>query len=67
MKYLTKINNITNKKSYIYILLIILIALFFSAPLYFTEFYKSHDSIYHISRNYSTTSGILSKQFPPLI
>lgn len=67
MKYLTKINNITNKKSYIYILLIILIALFFSAPLYSTEFYKSHDSIYHISRNYSTNSGILSKQFPPLI
>lgn len=66
MNYFTKIKKITKDKG-IYILLIILIALFLSAPLYTRGFYWSHDGVYHISRNYATNSEIISKQLPPLI
>lgn len=44
-----------------------LISLLLSAPLYTQGFYWSHDGVYHFSRNYSTNSGIISKQIPPLI
>lgn len=66
MNFLNKLKALTKDKG-IYILLIILIALFLSAPLYTRGFYTAHDTAYHISRNYATNSGLLSKQFPPLI
>lgn len=52
---------------YIYIVLIVLIALILSAPLLTKGFYWSHDGVYHISRNFATNAGILAKQFPPLL
>lgn len=66
MDFKNKLKTLTKDKE-IYILLIILIALFLSAPLYTRGFYTAHDTAYHISRNYATNSGLLSKQFPPLI
>ncbi len=66
MDFKNKLKTLTKDKG-IYILLIILIALFLSAPLYTRGFYTAHDTVCHISRNYATNSGLLSKQFPPLI
>lgn len=52
---------------FIYIILLVLIALILSAPLYTRGFYWSHDGVYHIARNYATNAGVISKQIPPLI
>ena len=66
MNIFKKQKNILNT-DFFYILLIVLISLLLSAPLYTQGFYWSHDGVYHFSRNYSTNSGIISKQIPPLI
>lgn len=60
------INKIRNKE-YVYYIVIVLIALVLSAPLYTKGFIESHDGIYHFSRNYATNKAILSGQIPPLI
>ena len=52
---------------YVYYIIIILIALVLSAPLYTKGFIESHDGVYHFSRNYATNKAILSGQVPPLI
>ena len=61
MNIFKKQKNILNT-DFFYILLIVLISLLLSAPLYTQGFYWSHDGV-----NYSTNSGIISKQIPPLI
>lgn len=66
MNHLTKLKTVI-KDSYIHIILIILVAFLLCTPLCTKGFYWSHDGVYHISRNYSTNSELLSKQFPPLI
>lgn len=66
MNIFKKLKNLRNNE-HIYIILIILIALILSAPLLTKGFYWSHDGVYHISRNFATNTGILAKQFPPLI
>lgn len=60
------IKKLRNKEN-VYYIIIILIALVLSAPLYTKGFIESHDGIYHLSRNYATNKAILSGQIPPLI
>lgn len=50
-----------------YYIIIILIALVLSAPLFTKGFIKSHDGFYHFSRNYATNKAILIGQIPPSI
>jgi len=50
-----------------YYVIIILIALVLSSPLFTKGFIESHDGAYHFSRNYATNKAILEGQMPPSI
>ena len=62
MNIFKKQKNILNT-DFFYILLIVLISLLLSAPLYTQGFYWSHDGVYHFSRNILQIRELFQSKF----